>query len=67
VVKKEPACSREERRQWIERDHTQLTIERQCELLGLARSSYYYQACPESSETLDLLRRLDQLHLHFPY
>ena len=27
----------------IEREHPRLSIARQCELLGLARSSYYYQ------------------------
>jgi len=36
-------------------------------LLGLARSSYYYQPEAESAETLALLRRLDQLYLDFPY
>jgi putative transposase len=33
----------------------------------LARSSYYYQPRPESEENLELLRRLDQLYMEFPY
>jgi putative transposase len=36
-------------------------------LLGLGRSSYYYQPRPESAENLELMRRLDQLYMEFPY
>ena len=36
-------------------------------MLGLARSSYYYQPRGESEENLRLLRRLDELYLEFPY
>ena len=36
-------------------------------MLGLARSSYYYQPRPESEETLALLRRLDELYLERPF
>ena len=38
----------------------------QCALLGLCRSSYYYQCCPETEENLALMRRLDELHLEHP-
>ncbi len=40
---------------------------RQCDLLGLARSSYYYQPQPESEESLALLRKLDELDLEHPF
>ena len=43
-----------------------MSVEKQCELLGLARSSYYYQPCGESAENLALMRLLDQLHLDDP-
>lgn len=36
-------------------------------MLGLSRSSYYYQARPEREENLRLMRRLDQLYLEHPY
>lgn len=42
-------------------------MQRQCELLGLPRSTYYHQAAGESQENLRLLRRLDQLYLDHPY
>ena len=46
--------------------HSQLSITRQCELLSLPRSSFYYSAAPESAENLLLLRLLDQLYLEHP-
>jgi putative transposase len=42
------------------------SIRHQCELLGLGRSTYYYEPCGESQENLRLMRRLDQLHLEHP-
>ena len=36
-----------------------LSVYRQCELLGIARSSFYYQPLPTSAAELDLLNRLD--------
>jgi putative transposase len=44
-----------------------LTIEQQCELLGLPRSTYYYQPRPESTENLRLMRRLDELYMECPF
>lgn len=43
-----------------------LSVREQCELLGVARSSYYYEGCPESEENLELMRRLDELHMVHP-
>jgi putative transposase len=40
---------------------------RQCELLGLCRSSLYYQPKPVSSADLALMRRIDELHLAHPF
>ena len=52
--------SLEEKRREIGPDHRQVSIERQCELLGLPRSSYYYVPLPESEENLRLMRLLDE-------
>ncbi len=43
-----------------------MSLREQCGLLGLSRSGYYYQCRPESAENLDLMRRLDELHLEHP-
>ena len=42
-------------------------MRRQCELLGLSRSSLYYDPIPESEENLRLMRRIDELYLDRPY
>ena len=34
------------------------SIRRQCELLEISRTAYYYQACAETEENLELMRRL---------
>ena len=38
-----------------------LSVSRQCALLGVARSSFYYRSRPESGEELELLKRLDRI------
>ena len=38
-----------------------LSVSRQCALLGVARSSFYYRPRPESAEELELLKRLDRM------
>jgi putative transposase len=44
-----------------------VTILRQCELLDLCRSSVYYQPKPPSARELMLMRRIDELHLNYPF
>jgi putative transposase len=51
----------------IEPNHPQVSIVRQCELLGLARSSYYYQGAQESEENLHLMHLLDEQYTRTPF
>jgi putative transposase len=45
----------------------ELTVSRQCELLGIARSTYYYERSgSESEENLDLMRLIDEIYLAHP-
>ena len=48
-------------------DTTALSIVRQCELLGLSRSSLYSRPQPIAEADLRLMRRLDELHLTHPF
>jgi putative transposase len=57
----------EEKRALIEPEHPDLSVARQCELVGLARSSYYYQPVPESEENLLLMRLLDEQYTRTPF
>jgi putative transposase len=43
-----------------------LSVSRQCTLLGIARSSFYYQSRPTSADELDLLDRLDRIFTEHP-
>jgi putative transposase len=42
-------------------------VARQCELVGLARASYYYRPVGESAEELALLRLLDEQYTRTPF
>jgi putative transposase len=43
-----------------------LSVSRQCTLLGVARSGFYYRPRPESAEELELLERLDRIFTDHP-
>ena len=43
-----------------------LSVSRQCTLLGIARSSFYYQSRPTPAAELDLLNRLDRIFTEHP-
>jgi len=45
----------------------ELPVTRQCELLGLARSTAYYAPPPVPEADLALMRRIDELHLKWPF
>jgi putative transposase len=44
-----------------------VSIRRQCELLRLSRSGLYYEPVADSPESLALMRRIDELHLEYPF
>jgi len=48
-------------------DPSDLSLVRQCELLKVARSSFYYEPQPPSEEELTLLRLIDQQYLKTPF
>jgi putative transposase len=50
----------------IDRDH-ELPLGRQAELLGLSRSTVYYEPRPVPSVELAIMRRIDELHLDYPF
>jgi putative transposase len=45
----------------------EVTVKRQAELFELSRSSVYYTPRPLSERDLKLMRRLDELHLKWPF
>ncbi len=51
----------------IEPPHPRISIARQCELLNMARSSYYYEPGQESEENVQLMRLLDEQYTRTPF
>ena len=39
----------------------------QCELLGISRSGLYYEPASPSQEQLEIMRRIDEIHLKWPF
>lgn len=50
----------------VEPDHRRLSITRQCNLLCISRSSWYYEAIGESAENLQLMRLIDEEFMEEP-
>ncbi|CCK56092.1 Transposase (part1) [Mycobacterium canettii CIPT 140070008] len=50
----------------IDRDD-RLPVTSQCELLDVARSTVYYQPKPTPAGDIDLMRRIDEIHLTHPF
>jgi putative transposase len=51
----------------IEPDHTRLSIRRQCELIGISRSSLSYEPAQESDYNLLLMQLLDEQYTRTPF
>lgn len=54
------------RRSLLEPDHATISLRRQCDLLGLPRSTAYYAPIPETVENLTLMREIDAIYLADP-
>ena len=50
----------------LDKLENELTLKRQCELLGISRSSAYYEPVPISPTDLDLMERIDKIHTVSP-
>ncbi len=57
----------ERRRQMIEPEYPNLSVVRQCELVSISRSSFYYQPVGETAENLGLMRLIDAQFLEAPW
>jgi putative transposase len=51
----------------VDRGHPEISMRRQCELLGVNRSGLYYEPVGESEENLLLLRLLDEQYTRTPF
>jgi putative transposase len=51
----------------IEPEHQQISIVRQCEIIGIVRSTYYFKGKGESPFNLAMMRLIDEQFLQTPY
>ncbi|WP_299507827.1 IS3 family transposase [uncultured Roseobacter sp.] len=64
---KAQALGREVRRGMIEPNNPELSIGKQCRLLSISRSSFYYQPKGETALNLMLMRQIDEQFLETPF
>ena len=51
----------------MDREDPEISVRRQCELLGVNRAGLYYQPLGESAENLRLMRLLDEQFTKTPF
>lgn len=59
--------SLDRRREVVNPGHEELSVVRQCDLIGMSRSSWYYHPRGESEQNLDLMRVIDEAYLKMPW
>jgi len=66
-LKKTLTIPLEIKKMWVEAEHRELSIRRQCDLLGLNRSSLYYRPVGVDDFTLKLMHELDKQYTETPF
>lgn len=66
-LKKNYHLTKAEKVKLIEKNNMQVSIKKQCELLGLNRSSLYYQEKSETEENVKMMGLIDEIYTEFPY
>lgn len=56
-----------DRRAFIKPGEQNISLSRQCELMGISRSGYYYEPVPESEKNICLMNRIDEIYTKYPY
>lgn len=66
--KKALGVAGKDRRQWIDPEQSNLSVQRQCALAGLPRSSFYHVPLPrESTANCALMKQIDGLYMQRPF
>jgi len=65
--KKVEATRTLEKRELIEIEDQDVPVTRQCELLGLPKSTYYYKKADIPQEDVDFMNAIDKVYTKYPY
>jgi putative transposase len=60
-------CSTEDLRRLVDWDHADVSVRRQCELLGVNRAGLYYEPLGENEENVRLMRLMDEQYTRAPF
>lgn len=66
-LKKNLHLSNNQKQSLIEHQNQNISVKRQCELIDLPRSSFYYRPAMESGLNLDLMRIIDEIYTECPF
>jgi putative transposase len=66
-LKKNQACRKKEKRELVESDNEDISISKQCELIGVSRSGYYYKPKGENEENLKIMQEIDKQYMKTPF
>lgn len=66
-MKKNLALTSDDKRKLIEPGNPEISLRRQCELLGLNRSGIYYRLHEGSTENRFLMRLIDEIYTRSPF
>lgn len=55
------------KRSMVQRDHPELSISRQCKLVNLSRSAFYYTLVGVDAETLAMMKQIDRVFTKYPF
>ena len=58
---------REQRQRLIDTNHAELSLRRQCELLQVNRSTFYYKATKINADDLDLVNEIREIWERYPF
>jgi putative transposase len=58
---------REQRQQLIDSNHAELSLRRQCELLQVNRSTFYYKASEIDPDDINLLNEIREIWERYPF
>lgn len=61
------SLTRDERLALLERDNSEIALATQADLLGISRSSLYYQPVPLSAEEVRIKHRIDEIYTEWPF
>lgn len=56
-----------ERKEFVDKLDNKISISRQCDLIGVSRSAYYYESARSNEDDIKIKRLIDEMYLKHPF